>query len=99
MKNIPKLIVGLCLNVFRFVLKINSPLEKMNDFFFFLLREPICSTFFNYTLKMLGCFNPILGKIWTNPAIGLHGWVCPYFTQNWVKINLVSRYAFCVIGY
>jgi len=20
---------------------------------------------------MLGCFNPILGKIWTNPAIGL----------------------------
>jgi len=43
---------------------------------------------------MLGCFNPILGKIWINPAIGLHflklhflpnGWVCPYFTQNWVK--------------
>jgi len=25
-----------------------------------------------YTLlKMLGCFNPILGQIWTNPAIGL----------------------------
>jgi len=21
---------------------------------------------------MLGCFNPILGQIWTNPAIGLH---------------------------
>jgi len=21
---------------------------------------------------MLGCFNPILGKIWINPAIGLH---------------------------
>jgi len=21
---------------------------------------------------MLGCFNPILGKIWTNPAIGLN---------------------------
>jgi len=42
---------------------------------------------------MLGCFNPILGKIWTNPAIGLkkafkkefNGWVCPYLTQNWVK--------------
>jgi len=35
---------------------------------------------------MLGCFNPILGKIWTNPAIGKpNGWVCPYFTQNWVK--------------
>jgi len=29
---------------------------------------------------MLGCFNPILGKIWTNPP---H--ICPYFTQNWVK--------------
>jgi len=24
------------------------------------------------TGKMLGCFNPILGQIWTNPAIGLH---------------------------
>jgi len=22
--------------------------------------------------KMLGCFNPILGQKWTNPAIGLH---------------------------
>jgi len=21
---------------------------------------------------MLGCFNPTLGQIWTNPAIGLH---------------------------
>jgi len=42
---------------------------------------------------MLGCFNPILGKKWTNPAIGLiflitfltQRWVCPYFTQNWIK--------------
>jgi len=26
-----------------------------------------------YTLKnTLGCFNPILSQIWTNPAIGLH---------------------------
>jgi len=27
-------------------------------------------------------FNPILGQIWTNPAVGLHFapnfWVCPY---------------------
>jgi len=23
-------------------------------------------------LKMLVCFNPNLGQIWTNPAIGLH---------------------------
>jgi len=22
-------------------------------------------------IEMLGCFNPLLGKIWTNPAIGL----------------------------
>jgi len=28
-------------------------------------------TFFTF-FKMLGCFNPILGQIWTNPAIGLH---------------------------
>jgi len=28
--------------------------------------------FFYYTLyKMLGCFNPTLGQIWTNPNIGL----------------------------
>jgi len=27
---------------------------------------------YHFTLKMLGCFNPILGKIWTNPTIGLH---------------------------
>jgi len=28
--------------------------------------------FCHYTLKkMLGCFNPTLGQIWTNPAIGL----------------------------
>jgi len=25
-----------------------------------------------HSKKMLGCFNPILGQIWTNPAIGLH---------------------------
>jgi len=24
-----------------------------------------------HSKKMQGCFNPILGKIWTNPAIGL----------------------------
>jgi len=24
-----------------------------------------------YTLKMLGCFNPTLGQIWTNPNVGL----------------------------
>jgi len=26
---------------------------------------------FKYTLKMLGCFNPTLGQIWTNPNFGL----------------------------
>jgi len=25
----------------------------------------------HYTLKMLGCFNPTLGQIWTNPNVGL----------------------------
>jgi len=46
---------------------------------------------------MLGCFNPTLGQIWTNPAVGLNFVkflhyifnptfrVCPYLTQNWVK--------------
>jgi len=24
-----------------------------------------------HTLKMLGCFNPPLGQIWTNPNVGL----------------------------
>jgi len=24
-----------------------------------------------HTLKMLGCFNPTLGQIWTNPNVGL----------------------------
>jgi len=42
---------------------------------------------------MLGCFNPILGQIWTNPAIGLNFLMTfltqrlglAYLTQNWVK--------------
>jgi len=42
---------------------------------------------------MLGCFNPILGKCGQTQTLGyifkLHSepkeWVCPYFTQNWVK--------------
>jgi len=36
------------------------------------------------TLKMLGCFRPTLGQIWTNPAIGLnmYSMVCPYLTQS-----------------
>jgi len=25
----------------------------------------------NVEMKLLGCFNPTLGQIWTNPAIGL----------------------------
>jgi len=34
----------------------------------------------NNTLKMLGCFNPILGQIWTNPAIRLH-FLITFLTQ------------------
>jgi len=43
---------------------------------------------------MLGCFNPILGQIWTNPNVGLKNATdkfnqtagfCPYLTPNWVK--------------
>jgi len=53
----------------------------------------------------MGCFNPILGQIWTNPAIGLHfliTFLIQCLTQNWVKTtqhflewsfltNLISR--------
>jgi len=32
-----------------------------------------------YTLTMLGCFNPNLGPIWTNPIVGLKFNVNPTF--------------------
>jgi len=31
-------------------------------------------------MQMLGYFNPILGQIWTNPAIGLH-FLMTFLTQ------------------
>jgi len=34
-----------------------------------------------FTQKMLGCFNPNLGQIWTNPAIGLN-FLIPFLTQR-----------------
>jgi len=37
---------------------------------------------------MLGCFNPIWGQIWTNPAVGLSlliSFFNPTLTQNWVE--------------
>jgi len=39
---------------------------------------------------MLGCFNPILGKIWTNPAIfnPMAGFV-HILPQIWVKKNSI----------
>jgi len=50
---------------------------------------------FHYSLKMLCCFNTILGKIWTNPAIGLKmsfknvtewlGLSIFYIKKKWVK--------------
>jgi len=42
---------------------------------------------------MLGCFNPTLGQIWTNPAVGLHFYIT-FLTQHfrfvhiWPKIGL-----------
>jgi len=33
-----------------------------------------------HALKMLGCFNPTLGQIWTNPAIGLNFFIT-FLTQ------------------
>jgi len=39
--------------------------------------------------KLLGCFNPALGQIWTKPAISLHFLITvfnpTYLTQNLVK--------------
>jgi len=34
-----------------------------------------------HTLKIAGSFNPILGQIWTNPAIGLH-FLIPFSSQR-----------------
>jgi len=34
---------------------------------------------------MLGCFNPTLGQIWTNPAVGLNFYITFLTPQNWVK--------------
>jgi len=33
-------------------------------------KNHIYFPFFLHSKKMLGCFNPILGQIWTNPAMG-----------------------------
>jgi len=33
---------------------------------------------------MLGCFNPTLGQIWTNPAVGLNFYIT-FLTSRWVK--------------
>jgi len=37
-----------------------------------------------YTLKMLGCFNPTLGQIWTNPTLA--SLIFTFLTQLWVQI-------------
>jgi len=37
-------------------------------------------SWFGHTLKMLGCFNPTLGQIWTNSAIRLH-FLITFLTQ------------------
>jgi len=34
-----------------------------------------------YTVKLLGCLNPTLGQIWTNPAIGLN-FLITFLTQR-----------------
>jgi len=43
--------------------KQSEVLPNNNMFFFFF--------FLSFTLKVLGCFNPTLGQIWTNPNVGL----------------------------
>jgi len=47
-----------------------------------------------YNLKMLGCFNPSLGNLWTNTAAGLHFQMAflihclglSIFDKNWVRV-------------
>jgi len=46
-----------------------------------------------YTLKMLGCFNPTLGQIWTNPNVGLKNVIKTFnpmagFVHIWPKVGL-----------
>jgi len=40
---------------------------------------------------MLGCFNPILGKIWTNPAIGLH-FLIKFLTQWLFFFHILAQH-------
>jgi len=40
--------------------------------FFLIIRSPSIQYNSFKTVVSDGCFNPILGQIWTNPAIGLH---------------------------
>jgi len=37
----------------------------------YYINVKVLSTESTRSLKMLGCFNPTLGQIWTNPNIGL----------------------------
>jgi len=51
---------------FNYIFKLKSWLNNNPAFFRFARGKlPI------YTLKMLGCFNPNLSQIWTNPNVGL----------------------------
>jgi len=38
---------------------------------------------------MLGCFNPTLGQIWTNPAVGLNFYIT-FLTYTYIWLSCVS---------
>jgi len=70
------------ISVFRLWLSV-SLVHNINMFFFLKMdkiaavfavnqEEYLHSPWIIHAKKLLGCFNPTLRQIWTNPAIGLH---------------------------
>jgi len=55
------------------LINLNSPYMAFNiKYKLFHSSLTVLNWKMSHSKKMLGCFNPILGQIWTIPAIGLH---------------------------
>jgi len=46
---------------------------------------------------MLGCFNPTLGQIWTNPAVGLNFYITVKTTQHFLECVYIYIIHACTI--
>ncbi len=70
--------------------------------FFFSEILHICIFLLN-KFKILGCFNPTLGQIWTNPAVELNVYI-QFLTQKvglvhiWPKVGLKQPSIFLECG-